>query len=45
MAAPHLDPDELQAGKTVDYGQLMEVMNRLRAAGYLKVALVGLEAR
>ena len=35
----------LQADRTVDYGQLMEVMNALRAAGYLKVALVGLEAR
>ena len=35
----------LQADKSVDYGQLMEVMNALRAAGYLKVALVGLEAR
>jgi len=35
----------LQADRTVDYGQLMEVMNTLRAAGYLKIALVGLEAR
>ena len=35
----------LQADKSVDYGQLMAVMNALRAAGYLKVALVGLEAR
>jgi biopolymer transport protein ExbD len=35
----------LQADRSVDYGQLMEVMNVLRAAGYLKVALVGLEAR
>jgi biopolymer transport protein ExbD len=35
----------LQADKTVDYGQLMDVMNALRAAGYLKVALVGLETR
>jgi biopolymer transport protein ExbD len=33
----------LRAGKTVEYGALMEVMNALRAAGYLKVALVGLE--
>ncbi|MDE1168673.1 MAG: TonB system transport protein ExbD [Pseudomonas sp.] len=32
-----------QADKGVDYGQLMEVMNSLRAAGYLKVGLVGLE--
>ena len=35
----------LRADKQVDYGALMEVMNKLRAAGYLKVALVGLEAR
>jgi biopolymer transport protein ExbD len=33
----------LRADKTVPYGELMAVMNRLRAAGYLKVALVGLE--
>jgi biopolymer transport protein ExbD len=33
----------LRADKTVDYGDLMEVMNLLRAAGYLRVALVGLE--
>jgi biopolymer transport protein ExbD len=33
----------LRADKTIDYGTLMEVMNDLRAAGYLKVALIGLE--
>lgn len=33
----------LRADKVVDYGALMEVMNLLRAAGYLKIALVGLE--
>ena len=33
----------LRADKTVPYGELMEVMNLLRAAGFLKVALVGLE--
>jgi biopolymer transport protein ExbD len=33
----------LRADKTVPYGELMGVMNLLRAAGYLKVALVGLE--
>lgn len=33
----------LRADKAVDYGQVMEVMNLLRRAGYLKVALVGLE--
>jgi biopolymer transport protein ExbD len=36
-------PIYLRADKTVPYGELMEVMNLLRAAGYLKVALVGLE--
>ena len=33
----------LRADKAVGYGDLMEVMNLLRAAGYLKIALVGLE--
>ena len=33
----------LRADKTVPYGELMEVMNTLRMAGYLKIALVGLE--
>jgi biopolymer transport protein ExbD len=33
----------LRADKVVPYGELMEVMNLLRAAGYLKIALVGLE--
>jgi biopolymer transport protein ExbD len=33
----------LRADKAVPYGEVMEVMNLLRAAGYLKVALVGLE--
>jgi biopolymer transport protein ExbD len=33
----------LRADKTVDYDTLMRVMNGLRAAGYLKVALVGLD--
>ncbi len=32
-----------QADKGVDYGDLMEVMNTMRTAGYLKVGLVGLE--
>ena len=32
-----------QADKGVDYGDLMEVMNNMRSAGYLKVGLVGLE--
>ncbi|HEY0213972.1 MAG TPA: TonB system transport protein ExbD [Paenirhodobacter sp.] len=33
----------LRADKTVDYGSLTDTLNALRAAGYLKVALVGLE--
>ena len=33
----------LRADKAVPYGEVMQVMNLLRAAGYLKVALVGLE--
>jgi biopolymer transport protein ExbD len=33
----------LRADKTVPYGALMDVMGELRGAGYLKVALVGLE--
>jgi len=33
----------LRADKAVGYGQFMEVMNLLRDAGYLKIALVGLE--
>jgi biopolymer transport protein ExbD len=33
----------LRADKAVPYGELMAVMNLLRAAGFLKVALVGLE--
>jgi TonB system transport protein ExbD (group 1) len=35
----------LRADKAVSYGDVMEVMNALRNAGYLKVALVGLEQR
>ena len=33
----------LRADQSVDYGELMDLMNLLRAAGYLKIALVGLE--
>ena len=33
----------LRADKTVDYDTLMQTMNKLREAGYLKIALVGLE--
>lgn len=35
----------LRADKTVAYGELMTLMNELRSAGYLHVALVGLEGR
>jgi biopolymer transport protein ExbD len=35
----------LRADKTVDYGTLMGVMDRLRTAGYLKVALVNLQGQ
>ena len=34
----------LRADKTVPYGELMTLMNELRGAGYLHVALVGLDA-
>ena len=33
----------LRADKVVSYGDLMAVMNLLRAEGFLKIALVGLE--
>jgi biopolymer transport protein ExbD len=45
-AATNADREQrifLRADKTVPYGDLMVVMNLLRSAGYLKVALVGLE--
>src|ERR1700683_75153 len=35
----------LRADRSVPYGAVMQVMNDLRAADYLKVALVGLETR
>jgi TonB system transport protein ExbD (group 1) len=35
----------LRADKVVSYGDLMEVMSLLRAAGFLKVALVGLDSQ
>jgi biopolymer transport protein ExbD len=34
----------IRGDKMLSYGDLMEVMNILRDAGYLKLALVGLEA-
>ena len=33
----------IRADKAVPYGDLMAVMNKLRAAGYLKIGLVGIE--
>jgi len=47
-AASHGNHDErifLRADRAVTYGDVMTVMNTLRAAGYLKIALVGLEDR
>ncbi len=35
----------LRGDKAVPYGDVMELMNDLRAAGYLKIALVGMETR
>ena len=34
----------LRSDKGVPYGEVMEVLNLLRGAGYLKIALVGLDA-
>jgi len=33
----------VRADRVVSYGDVMEVMNALRSAGYLKIGLVGLE--
>ena len=35
--------DSLRADRKVAYERIMSAMNALRAAGYVKVALVGLE--
>lgn len=46
-AATGRDRDQrvfLRADKGVPYGEVMAVLNLLRAAGYLKIALVGLDA-
>ena len=46
-AATNGNKDErifLRADKVVSYGDFMDVMNLMRNAGYLKIALVGLEA-
>ena len=45
-AASGNDKDQrifLRADQKVDYGTVMELMNKLRGTGYLKVALVGLD--
>jgi biopolymer transport protein ExbD len=34
----------LRADKVVSYGNLMAVMNAMRSAGYLKIALVGMQS-
>ncbi|MGH6799967.1 MAG: TonB system transport protein ExbD [Methylocella sp.] len=34
----------VRADRSVPYGEVMEVMNVLRAAGYLKIGLVGMDA-
>jgi len=34
----------LRADKSVAYGDLMDLMNDLRAAGYLKIGLVGIQS-
>ena len=46
-AATGQDRDQrvfLRADKEVPYGEVMGVLNLLRSAGYLKIALVGLDA-
>ncbi len=35
----------LRGDRAVPYGNVMELMNDLRAAGYLKIALVGMQTR
>ncbi len=35
----------LRGDRAVPYGNVMELMNALRDAGYLKIALVGMETR
>lgn len=43
-AAARETPIYLRADQALDYGALMDILDALRAGGYLKVALVGLEA-
>ncbi len=35
----------LRGDRAVPYGAVMQLMNDLRGAGYLKIALVGMETR
>ena len=45
-AATNTDREQrvfVRAARKIDYGQLTDLMNDLRKAGYLKLALVGLE--
>jgi biopolymer transport protein ExbD len=47
-AASNADKEQrvfLRADKQIDYGELMQTMNLLRAAGYLKIALVALDTQ
>lgn len=43
-AGNHEERIFLRADKAVSYGDLMAVMNALRSAGYLKIALIGLQS-
>ncbi|MHB8885516.1 MAG: TonB system transport protein ExbD [Methylovirgula sp.] len=46
-AATHGDKEQrifVRGDKTVPYGSVMDMMNLLRDAGYLKIALVGLDS-
>ena len=47
LAVTHDDREQrifLRSDKGVSYGDVMDVLNLLRTAGYLKIALVGLDA-
>ncbi|MEK0264985.1 TonB system transport protein ExbD [Stenotrophomonas rhizophila] len=44
-AGDHEQRIYLRADQTVPYGELMQTMNALRAAGYHRIALVGVEQR
>ncbi|NYF36584.1 TonB system transport protein ExbD [Stenotrophomonas sp. JAI102] len=44
-AGDHAQRIYLRADQAVPYGELMQTMNALRAAGYRRIALVGVEQR